>query len=185
MACIANPRGHLYVVSSGGAAGTIQVKNGRATLQIQGGALTLDNDHGGLLAHIVEGSGFVRVAGHVVRFSAGQGVLVEGASARMTDEWPSQDQGLVPRAQKPPKITSLRVISGPPLRVQVRLDRPARLRMKLLRHGKAVETVNSNDRAGINRITLRAPRPGRYVLQVFAIDRSGRTAAVQRTVSLN
>lgn len=183
--CYRNPRGHIYARSTGGAAGSIQVKSGHAVLNVHGGAVTLDTSGHGLLAHLIEGSGSLRLAGHTTRFAAGQGVLVAGKRARLRDGWPSPDRTLVPAAQEPPKITGVRVISKNPLRVQIKLSRKARLRVRLLRNGKTVEAVGAHGRAGLNRVKLRMPVRGRYVLQVFAVDQHGRAASEQRTIKLS
>jgi Tol biopolymer transport system component len=182
--CFSSLRGHLYALTRGGAAGSLQAKSGRAVVQIHGGAVTLDSSRDGLLAHLIEGSGSVRIAGRTVHLSAGQGVLVAGKSSHVTDRWPSRDHSLVPAAQEPPRITGLRVTSGKSLRVRLRLNRKVRLRVRLLRSGRTVETANADGRAGLNRVKLRAPAQGHYVLQVFAVDRHGRGASAQRTVKV-
>ena len=182
--CLTNPRGRLYAQISGGSAGSLHVQSGRALLQIHGGAVTIDEEHGHLLAHLIEGSGSIRLGGRAVRFSAGQGVLVTGQSTRVTRAWPSKDRALVPSTQRPPVLTALRLASGTPLRAQVNLNHKARLRVRLLRRGRVAETVGAAGRVGINRVTLKPVPKGRYILQVIAIDSHHRVAAAQRAVTI-
>lgn len=182
--CLTDPEGHLYAQISGGSAGSLQVKSGGAVLQIHGGAVTVAAEHGRLLAHLIEGSGSIRLAGRTVRFWAGQGVLVTGKSTRITDAWSPKDRALVPSTQRPPVLTGLRLASGTPLRAQVRLDHKARLRVRLVRNGKVVETVRAAGRAGVNRVALKPVPRGRYILQVTATDSHHRAATAQRGITI-
>jgi hypothetical protein len=150
---------------------------------VRGSALTESIQAGGRrLLHVIQGTGYIRVRGEPeVDFPAGEGLLLNPNSGAytMTTAWPAADQALVPAAQRPPKLTGVR-IAGRPAVLHYTLSQNAAVTVQIQRGKRRVLKRTASARKGSRTLKLGPLPKGRYTLTVFATVQK-RSAAVQKS----
>lgn len=150
------------------------VETGTDAVGVRGCQFTASTAPGaGLLMHVIQGRGFYTIAGHRTYFPTGYTVLRRGALVKLTTAWPAAQQGLVPAASMPPKLSAVKLSGinlGPKTKLRLRLSQAAALGVQVLQGKRTVASFTSSGRPGVNVITLRhKPLPkGAYTLIVTA-----------------
>lgn len=154
---------------------------------VRGSALTESvQPDGGILLHVIQGTGFVRVRGKPeVDFPAGEGLLLHPGHGgyTLTTAWPAADQALVPTAQRPPKLTGVRLVGAHPGKratLRFTLNENATVTVEVQRGTHRVLKRTASARHGSRSLSLRALPRGRYTLMLFATVRR-RSALVQKS----
>lgn len=155
---------------------------------VRGSAFTASVQHNGdIVYHVIEGTGFIRIKGkREFDYPAGEGVHFDPdyGGYTMTAAWPAADQALVPAAQRPPKLTKVRLVgarAGQRPTLHFTLSEKATVTVLVKRGKHGVLTRTASARRGAGTVVLHALKRGRYTLTVFAtVDR--RAIAVQKSV---
>ncbi len=83
---------------------------------VRGSAFTASvQRNGDIVYHVIQGTGFIKIKGkREFDYPAGEGVRFDPdyGGYVMTAAWPAADQALVPVAQRPPKLTHVRLDSA-------------------------------------------------------------------------
>jgi hypothetical protein len=153
---------------------------------VRGSAFTASvQRNGNIIYHVIQGTGFIKVKGkREFDFPAGEGVRFDPGYGgyTLTTAWPAADQALVPAAQRPPKLTRIRLVgahAGKRPTVHFTLNENATVTVQIQRGGHRVLKRTTSARHGARALTLRALPRGHYTLMLFAtVDK--RSAAVQK-----
>jgi FecR protein len=178
--------GNVWAATSDALGGDheFDVSTDRAVTGVRGSAFTASVGRNGLLMHVIEGTGFVRVGGkHEFDFPAGLGVIVSGAHYTLTQTWPPAAAGLVPGGQRPPAITGAHlsgIRNGKAALLRFRLNQAAKVTVAVLRGRRTFARVKLAGHRGLDRVhpLKRGLRRGMYVLRVSA-SASWRASIVQ------
>jgi hypothetical protein len=154
---------------------------------VRGSAFTASvQPNGEIVYHVIQGTGFIRIKGKPeFDFPAGEGVRFDpdyGGYA-VTTVWPAADQALVPAAQRPPKLTRVRLAgahAGKRPTLHFTLNENATVTVQVQRGRRRVLKRSASVRHGSRSLTLGALPRGRYTLMLFAtVDK--RSMAVQKS----
>ena len=160
-----------------------EVTTERAGTGVRGCAFTASvQADGKILFHVIQGTGYIRVRGKPeVDFPAGEGLLLNPSSGAytMTTTWPAADQGLVPAAQQPPKLTGVRIAGRPPT-LHFTLNENATVTVQIQRGRRRMLKRTASAHRGSRTLKLKALPRGRYTLTVFATVQK-RSVAVQES----
>ena len=178
--------GNMWAGISNALGGDHQFEQQERTVAVgvRGSAFTASVQSGGdVVYHVTEGTGFIKVKGKPeFDFPAGEGVRFDpdyGPYA-LTTAWPSADQALVPMAQRPPKLTGVRLVGvharkRATLRFTLNESAAVTVLVQRGRHRVLQRTVAAHQGAGA--VKLGSLPPGRYTLTVFATVQKRSTAA--------
>jgi hypothetical protein len=163
----------------------VETPGSEAAPGVRGSAFTASIGPGGrLLFHVIEGTGFVRVAGRPdFDFAAGEGVMIQGSHYVLTTSWPATDRALVPAAQLPPALTGVRLLgarAGKRGTLVFKLNENATVSVRVQRGKRRVLSRKAAARRGTDALKLSALPRGRYTLMLLA-SAHGRAAAAQLT----
>jgi len=154
---------------------------------VRGSAFTASLQHNGdILLHVIQGTGFITVKGKPEHdFPAGEGIRFDPGSGAYTatNVWPAADQALVPPAQRPPKLTKVRLVgtrAGKRPTLHFTLSEKASVTVQIQRGSHRVLKRTTSARRGAGSLRLSALHRGRYTLTVFATVNK-RSVAVQKS----
>jgi hypothetical protein len=145
---------------------------------VRGSEFTLSlHGKGDPIAHVVEGTGFVKYPGKPeFDYPAGLSAAIGKKSAKLTSRWPAADRALVPKADQPPRLSAVKLKGR---KLSFKLDRPSSVLIQVVRGKKIVAKKKLHARKG--RSSTRAfkrLRKGRYRLRVTATANTRSTAAL-------
>lgn len=127
---------------------------------------------GKVLMHVIEGTGFFKIKGEKeVDFPAGEGLIYSDSHYAVTTTWPAADQALVPKAQRGPKLTALKLVghrAGKATTLHFKLSQNAKVTVQIVRGRKKVLSKKLSERHGARSIKLKPLPKGRYTLTLFA-----------------
>jgi hypothetical protein len=155
---------------------------------VRGSAFTASvQRNGDIIYHVIEGTGFIKIRGkREFDYPAGTGVRFDPGYGGYTTTlaWPAADQALVPAAQKPPRLTGVRLVgahAGKRPTLHFTLNQNAAITVQIQRGRHRVLKRTTSVRHGARSLVLSALPRGRYTLMVFAtVDK--RSVAVQKSV---
>jgi hypothetical protein len=139
-----------------------------------------------IIYHVIQGTGFIKIKGkREFDFPAGEGVRFDPHYGRysMTTAWPAADRALVPAAQRPPKLTHVRLTgarAGKRPTLHFALSENATLTVQIQRGAHRVLKRITSAHRGAHTLALRALSRGRYTLTLFATVQK-RSMAVQQS----
>ncbi len=178
--------GHIWAATTSAVGGDhefVEPAGSEASPGVRGSAFTASiGADGRMFFHVIEGTGFVRIAGRPqFDFPAGEGVSIQGSHYVLTMSWPAADQTLVPVGQLPPGLTRVRLLgarAGNRATLRFRLSENATVTVQIQRGRRRVLNRRAAAWRGTDSIKLTALPRGRYTLTLFA-NANGRAAAAQ------
>jgi FecR protein len=154
---------------------------------VRGSAFTASvQRNGDIVYHVIEGTGFIKIKGkREFDYPAGEGVRFDPGYGRytVTTAWPAADQALVPAAQRPPRLTRVRLVgahAGKRSTLQFTLNQNATITVQIQRGRHRVLKRTASARHGTRSLVLGALPRGRYTLMLFATVHA-RSVAVQKS----
>ena len=178
--------GNMWAGISDALGGDHQFEQQEPTIAVgvRGSAFTASVQPGGdVVYHVTQGTGFVKVKGKPeLDFPAGEGVRFDPdyGPYTLTTAWPSADQALVPSAQRPPKLTGLRLVvahAGKRATLHFKLNESAAVTVVVQRGKRRVLQRKEAAHKGAGAVKLGSLPRGRYTLTVFATVQKRSTAA--------
>jgi hypothetical protein len=148
---------------------------------VEVGTITIRGDRG--LLHVVAGKGYVTLSGHPpLQVVAGYSAQWSNTGVNLTTSWPASAAKLLPASMRPPSVSRLRYRTAPSPAVVFRLDRAARVQLRVMRGSHVVDSMRMKGRRGANAIAVPPLGKGHYQLLLRAVGGKGATTVVTRAV---
>jgi hypothetical protein len=155
----------------------------RAGTGVRGSEFTLDMNGRDPIAHVVEGTGYVKYKGkREFHYAAGLSAIIGKRGVTLSSRWPAADRALVPAGKLPPRLTKVKLHGPrgrPKARLTFKLDQKSSLRLQVLRGKKIVAKTKLRGKKGANSLHpfKRKLRKGRYTLRLTATAKTRSTSA--------